>query len=56
MISLFVIAIGSLVLSAPDILGIEVPDVVQRIAGIGDLAVVPVLVYPSIKLKKVEKK
>ncbi|MCH5274156.1 MAG: hypothetical protein J1E35_10810 [Lachnospiraceae bacterium] len=49
-VSLLVLSIGTLVLSVPNIFGIEVPGTVRIIVGLCDLATVPVLVYTSIKL------
>ena len=48
-ISLIVIGVGTFVISAASIAGLDLPDIVVRILGIADLIALPVLVFATVK-------
>ncbi len=48
-ISLFVIGVATIVLAGLPLVGVVLPDVVIRTAGIIDLVALPILVFASVK-------
>ncbi len=48
-VSLVVIGIGTFVISAASIAGIDLPDILVRVLGIADLIALPVLVFATVK-------
>ena len=48
-ISLIVIGVGTFVISAASIAGIDLPDILVRVLGIADLIALPVLVFATVK-------
>lgn len=48
-LSLFIIGMSTIILAGPNIIGIELNDVLTRIFGVLDLVCLPVLVFTTIK-------
>ena len=54
-ISLLAISGITIVITACNLISIELPDMVTRILGIIDLLAIPVLIFASVKLKLLKK-
>lgn len=53
-ISLLIIGIATIILAGSNIIGVELPVVLERILGIADLIALPFLVYSTVKKAKKE--
>lgn len=51
-VSLAVIGVGTFVISAASLAGIDLPDILVRILGIADLAALPVMVWAMVRRMK----
>ena len=54
-VSLLIITCVSLIIAVSNMASLELPDIAKRVLGIVDLLSIPVLVYSSIKLRKLRK-
>lgn len=54
-VSLLIITCVTLIIAVSYMASLELPDIAKRVLGIIDLLSIPVLVYSSIKLRKLRK-